>query len=432
MMNRGGISIYEVTDLSAAPPLIAAAATPETDRAVVFVPGPPITTTGQHPQTLNGPFLMSLDGGGSQDRFGVWRLFDLEHFPSVEQIASRLINQSGDSWATLNLQDPLGSPPPDFLRLIPNNTGVPEALAAADTQIAYIANAPLLGIQGIVVQGLNTDSLAGPQVDATFTGQYRSVAQFGNYVLGLRQDGAGNTLVLAQPELATVTHTPLITRTYPLPGSGRPLSVTALRGWPSRTSFAEASTTPMDLAVAPGSGGGVTIVPVNTDGTFDSTRATTLAVPNGGSGSAVGDPLSQLLFVADGTAGLRIIDLAAPLGRRDDDHDGVDDRVLGTVQLGGAQAKAVAVWRDPANGVVVGIATANGGIDVVRVTPTDPVAVASINRSSGICATLTAIDAQYPPYREKFTQAEQAKEAGDIRSATRSDRDPHQRCPWFA
>jgi hypothetical protein len=52
------------------------------------------------------------------------------------------------------------------------------------------------------------------------------------------------------------------------------------------------------------------------------------------------------------------------------------------------------------------------GVSVVRVTPSDPVALASVNRNSGVCATLTVIDAQYPPYREKFTELEQAKEAG--------------------
>ncbi|MFI5365397.1 MAG: hypothetical protein ACHQ4J_07210 [Candidatus Binatia bacterium] len=49
--------------------------------------------------------------------------------------------------------------------------------------------------------------------------------------------------------------------------------------------------------------------------------------------------------MADGTAGLRLIDLATPGGSRDDDHDGLNDRVLGTLDLGGARAQRVAPYR---------------------------------------------------------------------------------------
>ncbi len=399
---EGGIRIYDVTDLSTAPPLVASAATSGIDRAVVFVPGPPITTTGAHADTFDGPFLMSIDGGAVTDRFGVWRLFNLEHFPAIDELATRLINQSGDSWDTLNLQDPLGSPPPGFLRLIPNDLGVSEDLAATDTQAAYIANAPFIGIQAIVPQGMNADYLAGPQVDGTLRGLYRSVALFGNSVLGLRQDAGTNTLVLADPQLASVTGT------YPLPDGGRPLSVTALRAWPSFRNFGDVDATAMDLAVAPGVGGGVAVVPVSAGGGFDPTQlangAGQIAIAGGGGVAAVGDRLTQLLFVADGTAGLRIVDLATPGGARDDDHDGVDDRVLATVDLGGARAERVAVWRNPSGKLIAAVAAGKDGLFLV-----DPPGTDSLGSGSGTSARclLQVVDAQFEPYRDKFTAAEQ-------------------------
>jgi hypothetical protein len=406
----GGLNVYDASDLSVTPPLVASTATAGVDRALVFVPGPPITTTGQEPTTLNGPFLMSVDGPGGPDRFGVWRLFDLEHFPTLDEVATRLINQSSDSWNTLNLQDPLGSPPPDFLRFIPNDLGIPEDLAATDTQVAYIANAPNIGLQAIVVQGMNTDPLATPQVDGTLTGFYRSVAQFGDFVLGLRQDGSGSTLVLARPELVSATGQPLITSTYPLPSGGLPLSVTALRHWPSRQNFGAADTTAMDLAVVEGAGRGIVVVPVSASGAFDDRALVNgvgqLSIPGRRAMGAAADPTTQLLFVADGTAGLRIIDLATPGGRRDEDHDGLDDRVLGTVDLGGAQAQRVAVFHDPVGGLIAAVAAGEGGVFLARVTPSDPVALASLPPAPrGVCATLAVIDAQYLPYREKFTAA---------------------------
>jgi len=404
----GGVSIYDVSDLSVAPPLVTSTVTAGIDRALVFLPGPPIPTTGQEPTTLNGPFLMSVDGPGGPDRFGVWRLFNLEHFPTLDEVATRLINQSSDSWDTLNLQDPLGSPPPDFLRFIPNDLGIPEDLAATDTQVAYIANAPNIGLQGIVVQGMNTDPLATLQVDGTLSGFYRSVAQFGDFVLGLRQDGSGSTLVLARPELVSATGQPLITSGYPLPSGGLPLSVTALRHWPSRQDFGAADTTAMDLAVVSGAGQGIVVVPVSRSGAFDDRALVNgvgqLSIPGSRAMGAAADPATQLLFVADGTAGLRIIDLATPGGSRDDDHDGVDDRVLGTVDLGGAQAQRVAVWRNRSGKLVVGVAAGRDGLFII-----DPPAEA-VNPTLARCG-LRVIDAQFAPYRDKFTEGEQTGRA---------------------
>jgi RHS repeat-associated protein len=338
----GGISIFDVTDLTSPAQELASVATAGVDRAVVFVPGPPVTTTGAQPGSYNGPFLMSVDGPGEPDRFGMWRLFDLGRFPAITQVADRFLNQSAQSWDQFNLQDPTLPPPPDFLKFIPNDLGIPEDLAAVDTQIAYIANAPNIGLQGIMVQGMNADELAGPQVDGTLTGLYRGVSILKNNILAVRQDGAANTLVLAGAQLNGVSDT------YALPQQGRPLAVRGLADWPTRVDSTgtngqtTSSTSPFDLAVVSCAGCGMSVVPVNGAGGAGGGSFAPLSLPGGvgqlntpgqDSRGAVGDPSTQLLYVADGTTGLTVIDFAQPGGTRDANHDGIDDRVLGSVAL---------------------------------------------------------------------------------------------------
>ncbi|MFI5396218.1 MAG: Ig-like domain-containing protein [Candidatus Binatia bacterium] len=377
----GGINVYDVSDpsaelrtgLSSSPPVIASRATAGVDRALVFVPGPPVTTTGQHAATFAGPFIMSIDGPGGADRFGVWRLLDLEHFPTITEVASRLINQSAESWDLFNLRDPTQGPPPDFLKFIPNDRGIPEGVAAVDTQIAYIANAPNIGLQAVVVQQMDAGDLVGPQVDGTLTGLYRAVTILKNNILAVRQDGAANTLVLAYPNLTNVTGT------YLLPGGGRLLAVTGLADWPTRIDGVDAQgqrTSTMerrDLAVVMCEGIGVCVVPVSVSG-FDP-----LLLPNGAgvlrtpgriSRGSVGDPSTQLLYVADGTAGLTVIDLAVAGGSVDDDGDGIDDRVLGTVDLDGNRTARVARYVDMAGRQIVAVAAGTGGVYLVQVAPT--------------------------------------------------------------
>lgn len=376
----GGINIYDVSDpsaglgtgLSSSPPVIASHATAGVDRALVFVPGPAVTTTGAHARTFTGPFIMSIDGPGGAERFGVWRLFDLENFPAITEVASRLINQSAESWDLVNLRDPTQSPPPDFLKFIPNDLGIPEGVAAVDTQIAYIANAPNIGIQAVVVQQMDAGELVGPQVDGTLLGIYRAVTILKNNILAVRQDGAANTLVLADPNLTTVTGT------YLLPGGARPLAVTGLADWPARIDGVDAqgqptsTVEPRDLAVVMCDGIGVCVVPVSVGG-FDPSLlpngAGVLRTPGRISRGSVGDPSTQLLYVADGTAGLTVIDLAVAGGSVDDDNDGIDDRVLGAVDLDGSRAVRVARYVDMAGRQIVAVAAGTGGVYLVQVAP---------------------------------------------------------------
>ncbi|MBI4515161.1 MAG: hypothetical protein HY699_05010, partial [Deltaproteobacteria bacterium] len=109
-----------------------------------------------------------------------------------------------------------------------------------------------------------------------------------------------------------------------------------------------------------------------------------IAMPNHSPGAVAYDPSTQLLFVADGTNGLAIIDLSVPGGSSDgDDTDSVDDRVLGTVNLGGAQARAVAVFRDTTGGLVTAVATGAGGMHFMRVLAPQTVAPSAGFGSSG-------------------------------------------------
>jgi hypothetical protein len=376
----GGINIYDVSDpsaglgtgLSSSPPVIASHATAGVDRALVFVPGPAVTTSGAHARTFTGPFIMSIDGPGGAERFGVWRLFDLANFPAITEVASRLINQSAESWDLVNLRDPTQSPPPDFLKFIPNDLGIPEGLAAVDTQIAYIANAPNIGLQAVVVQQMDAGELVGPQVDGTLLGIYRAVTILKNNILAVRQDGAANTLVLADPNLTNVTGT------YLLPAGARPLAVTGLADWPTRIDGVGAqgqpasTVEPRDLAVVMCDGIGVCVVPVSVGG-FDPSLlprgAGVLRTPGRISRGSVGDPSTQLLYVADGTAGLTVIDLAVAGGSVDDDGDGIDDRVLGAVDLDGSRAVRVARYVDMAGRQIVAVAAGTGGVYLVQVAP---------------------------------------------------------------
>jgi hypothetical protein len=171
------------------------------------------------------------------------------------------------------------------------------------------------------------------------------------------------------------TREPLIYSERDLPGVA--LAVKGLKGWPSKLKPEDTTTVERDLAVVMNGGsGGVYVVPVDTNGDKPqfAPDLTAPGVSAGGSGlgqivtpgriprGGAADPLTQLLFVADGTAGLTIIDLAIPGGSRDEDDDGIDDRVLGTVSLGGARAEKVAVWRGAAGAVVVAVAAGKDGL----------------------------------------------------------------------
>jgi hypothetical protein len=71
---QGGVSIYDVTDLSEPPVLVASHPTAGVDRALTFADPEPLQTTGEAGGSFTGPYIMSVDGPGDPDRFGVWRI----------------------------------------------------------------------------------------------------------------------------------------------------------------------------------------------------------------------------------------------------------------------------------------------------------------------------------------------------------------------
>jgi hypothetical protein len=205
--------------------------------------------------------------------------------------------------------------------------------------------------------------------------------------------------VLADAQLGGVTGT------HTLPIGGRPLAVAGLSNWPSRLGFASDTEVIRDLAVVM-CPGGICVVPVNAaSGQFDPgllhDGIGVIKTPGGSPQGAVADPPSQLLFVADGTAGLTVLDLAVPGGSRDDDGDGIDDRVLGTVDLNGARATSVAFWRDAVGKLMVAVAAGADGIFIV-----DPPAPGDGTRCSrldarGMIVTTIQSDAGWPGARSE-------------------------------
>ncbi|MBI1817096.1 MAG: Ig-like domain-containing protein [Deltaproteobacteria bacterium] len=482
-----GVAIYDVTDLSTTPPRVAEVATSGLDRALKFTAGPPVQPINVA-QAYPGPFLMSVDGAGGRctqnqngqtncpDRFGAWRLWDLSTFPTITPVATRLLNLSDQAMDRLSGVDSPLSPPTGYTDLshlyawVPKEVGLPVAVASFGTAAVYVANEPFIGLQLLVPSEMDARPLTDVQVRGTFHGTadpnvsvpIRAVDTLSDpdttksLVVAVEQDGSADKLVLLDPGLDT-------SKTFDdmaLPPGGHPLAVRALKHWPTRLDPTQAMTVARDLAVVPCEASSLCVIPVNAANTpqvgpplpagFDNTGATLAPGLTSGIGKIktpgtprgiAEDPATQLLFVADGTTGLAIIDLSVPGGSRDDDNDGIDDRVLGRVNLGGARATAVVVYRDRAGGMVAAVATGAGGVHFVQVSPTDHVILSSavtpcspgatncpngqshqasrahrsLAGSNGstsandiaACSTFTMIDAQYRSYRDKFTAAMQ-------------------------
>jgi hypothetical protein len=471
-----GIAIYDVTDLSTTPPRVAALATSGLDRALKFTAGPQVKPTNVA-QAYAGPFLMSVDGGGGRctqnqngqatcpDRFGAWRLWDLSTFPTITPVATRLLNLSDQAMDRLSGVDSPLSPPTGYTDLshlyawVPKEVGLPVAVASFGTAAAYVANEPFIGLQLLVPSEMDARPLTDVQVRGTFHGTadpnvsvpIRAVDTLSDpdttksLVVAVEQDGAADKLVLLDPGLDT-------SKTFDdvaLPPGGHPLAVRTLKRWLTRLDPTQATTVERDLAVVPCEASSLCVIPVNAATSPQGGPATPAGFDKSGAKLAPGlstgigkiktpgtprgmaeDPATQLLFVADGTAGLVIIDLSVPGGSRDDDGDGIDDRVLGRVDLGGARATAVVVYRDRAGGMVAAVATGAGGVHFVQVSPTDATILASAasvcpiglpsasssgvpscagGQSTGLssCSTFTVIDAQYRSYQDRFTAAMQ-------------------------
>ncbi|MBI4517827.1 MAG: hypothetical protein HY699_18630 [Deltaproteobacteria bacterium] len=361
------------------------------------------------------------------ERFGMWRLWDLSAFPTIAAVTSRFVNESPEGLARLaGTDDPLMPPSPyDLIRLaafVPNELGIPEDVASLGTQVAYVANAPFIGVQAILPNEMDVRELKDKQVHGTFHGSevsgnsqpIRSVstltdpADGGKHlVLAVQERGAeGDRLVLLNPNLSQADE-------YGLEQTVR--AVKGLKNWPARLDPSTQDVVPRDLAVVSISEGlrvlavnvpdnnppgGAPPAPASLDktgaqlkpGLNESTAQNwigRIAMPGHSPGAVAYDPSTQLLFVADGTNGLTIIDLSVPGGSSVTASDGVDDRVLGTVNLGGARARSVAVWRDGV-GLVAGVATGKAGVYIVPVQPPEASSlVAEVSPPSAAAAVWT-------------------------------------------
>ncbi|HEY2435414.1 MAG TPA: Ig-like domain-containing protein, partial [Vicinamibacterales bacterium] len=116
-------------------------------------------------------------------------------------------------------------------------------------------------------------------------------------------------------------------------------------------------------------------VVAGTDGTVQSYRIPASGDPQllsivrlGSAASGVVlDPAERLAYVAAGTRGVVIVDLDGTAGIQpvDDDHDGIDDRILGTLAVPGAAARTAI---DHARGIAA-VAGGAGGLAVAQLLP---------------------------------------------------------------
>ena len=342
--SQGGVLIQEVNEQQATAVQFTQA-TVGFDYALRFLPPEDLTDAAGN--RFNGPYLMSVDGAGSTEsrrRLGVWHLFDLANFPTLQQVVARAVNQSSDSLDLFNSLNPGADPTTfNFLRQIPNDLGVPLAIAGFGVDNAYIANAPYIGLELIQVQGIDPTRQG---VDGILRGHFRSVATLGTSVIGARPDG----LVVTDADLHRDPPQP----DYPV--NGPQSSVLTLEGWPidrNRNGKIDADER-FDLAVVtceeqghpalcvvgfdPAAGG---FAPNVLEGKL-------LLPPGSQPFRAFADPERRLLYLANGTTGLTVIDFQDPSGSIDDSpHDGVDDRVLTSIPLP-ADGNRTAVARDVA------------------------------------------------------------------------------------
>ncbi|HXQ24114.1 MAG TPA: Ig-like domain-containing protein, partial [Candidatus Acidoferrales bacterium] len=345
--SSGGLLIVDSTTLNA-PAVAAERFTAGLDRALRYVPAEDFQDGAGN--VFHGPFLMSLDGIGdthNDQRFGVWRLFDLSDFASIPLIASRIVNHSPDSFDHCNSTDPtVLNLCNQALRAVPNNTGIPLSVASVGAQVAYIADAPLIGVEAIQLAGIDRSGTV-EGVDAILTGHYRSVETLKGWVIGARPDG----LVISHPSLNHPSTAP----DYPLTGSA--LALAALENWPvdidgdGKISLGESFDLVVASSIEAAGRSALRVVAVDAlSGKFvpQKLEGTILLPPGSEPYRIYPDPERRLLYIANGTFGLTIVDFQDPRGSLDDDlivgagvPNGIDDRVLGNVPLGGLRAHDV-------------------------------------------------------------------------------------------
>ena len=382
---EGGVSFFDVTDLTVDPVFLSRSETAGVDRGVFALAGEAsITTTGEDAATFDGPFLASVDGPRGRETdsapgaSSIWSAF-----PEITPVASRLINQSARTFAALNTGDPTTTVLGTQIELVPNELGVPIDIAGFGTQVSYVANIPFIGLQAVVLDGLNSDVLAVPQVDATLAGQYRAVDAAQGVILAVEQEEGGNSIDLIDPDLSGVLSS------YDLPRAGRPADVSLLTEWLAFATQESEAPEPLDLAIAV-CGSAVCVVPVDlTSRTFAPTLLDRgvgeIEAPGGDPVAIASDRDRSLLYVA-GWGGLHIVDLLNPGGGMlDENADEVDDRVLSTTQLGESVPQSIAHFVSRFGEPVVAVTVPGDGVYLVQVGP------AVIEEDTGSGASLSSV-----------------------------------------
>ena len=369
----GGIVVQEVTEHETTTVQLTQP-TAGFDYAVHFLPPEDVADSAGN--VFHGPYLMSLDGPGpkeSRQRFGVWHLYDLSTFPTIRQVVSRIVNHSSDSLERFATLDPAEDPATfHFLEKVPNDLGLPLSVADLGAAHAYIANAPNIGIEHIQVAGIDRD-INTQGVDGVARGHFRSVATLGPWVIGGRPDG----LIVTD---AGLQRNPLLPD-YLV--NGTQLSVLTLSGWPiDRNRDGKiAADERLDLVVTScqdGDRSALCVVAFDTrSGTFQpGTLNGVIRLPAGSLPfRAFADPERRLIYLANGTIGLTVIDFQDPSGSLDDSpRDGTDDRVLANVPLqtaGGrlAMARDVAMDINASGHVIAYVAAREDGWFAVDLGP---------------------------------------------------------------
>lgn len=395
LAERGGVVLADVTDPSRPAMAGMTEATPGMDWAVRVVDVEELRDA--QGVRYGGPFLISVDGAGVSDPrhnrelFGVWRLLGLGDWPrsAPAPIFSRVVNQSVNSFETLNSQLPSGDAADSnrlaeyqFLQTIDNWIGLPTDVSHLGVEASYLANPWYLGVQAIRMNGFelhdpNRTNLPKNGSDGRLIGDFRAVATLKQWVIGVEPRG----LVVADTGLTRATdpvsalwgglpvmpHWVLGLSDWPVdldrdgkigPANTFDLVVTACN--PQAPDLCVAVLDPANHPPKPVAGSR----PPPPNGRI-------LLPPDSQPAGAVADPIRRLLYVANGTLGVTVVDVRDPSGELDDDEPfGIDDRVLYTVRLpNGAKARRIDYDVSDTGRTIGYVATGDGGLSLVDLGP---------------------------------------------------------------
>ena len=340
--DQHGLTVVDVRN-PRAPRVVADVATPGVDRAVRVV-------------TSDPPLVLSVDGAGNPQRFGTLRAFDLSEPAHPVEIGRRVLNLSPQV-----IREQIY-----FLDGVPNEGGVPRSLALLGTGTVYVANPPVLGVQGVTIGGMIPPHNA---VEGSFPGGYRAVATIGPYVLAAGQGHGQSELAVLSADLTRV-----IDRQ---PLGSAPLEIITAPGYPidldgdgnlgaAEDTDGDATTDAderLDLVLVPAGGPAISVFALGAGGSLTPNGSMMLPSEIGGVRGGTVDPQHRRLYLAGGTAGLVIVNFDDPLRLHD------PGSVLKTLRLSG-QARQVRLVTD-ARGVQYALVASDRALDIVQLAPAE-------------------------------------------------------------